>query len=77
MGKDAGEAEQFEQGGLATAVGSGQQGHGLLVAFVGRSTDTVGHGVRFDAEQRVPPFDDHQAMFDHRGAHAAVRLGPA
>ncbi len=35
VGKDAGEAEQFEQGGFATAVGSGQQGDGLLVALVG------------------------------------------
>ena len=35
VGEDAGETEQFEQGGLATAVGSCQQGDGLLVAFVG------------------------------------------
>ncbi len=35
VSKDAGETEQFEQGGLATAVCSGQQGDGLLVTLRG------------------------------------------
>ena len=77
VSENAGVGKALQQGGFPARIRPGQQRQGLLVRFLSRASQAVGHGVRVHPKKQVPSFLEPNTVVDQGWHGASVGVRPS